>query len=163
MMALLRLGWAAFAGGSVTLGLPMIAGIALAAMVGGGAAAWWVQGLRLDNVKMTADLASAESEIREAVRVNAVASATIAAMKESHARDLAAIEKDRRGWANRAKRAEDTINEVIHADPKDNGPIALVLRRALDRLRDVAPAGKGDDHGDKDRAGNRTGAVAPVR
>lgn len=149
-------------GGTLSLGLPWLAGIAGAALIAGAAASWWVQGLRLDNARSSSDLASAEAEIREAVRVNAQTNYALHQLRDRHVAEMAAIEKDRRGWANRAKRAETTIQEIIHADPKDNGPVAPVLRSTLDQLR-VVPEGKGDDHRDADRARDGAGAAAPVR
>lgn len=132
-------------------------GLAVAAALG----LWWY----VDHLQGRAEAAEARA-IRLEVGLNeAVADASANAqafeqLKVDNERTIAAVERERDSLSRRAARVRVIVKEIERAPDSDDGPVAPVLRRALDRLRGDGAAGGDEDPG---RAAGGPGQPAQLR
>lgn len=96
---------------------------------------------------------------RDTALAAAAANAQIAEWQaEDHAKVLAAMAANTNTRAGIRSGADVNRRAITNAPPSDDGPLAPVLRRTLDRLR--GPAGPGADHRDS-RTGNPSQLARP--
>lgn len=104
---------------------------------------WWlrstIEDLEARNAHLEA-LADAAFDAAEANR------AAMARLREDHTRTLAAVDRANRDAALAREETMRIRAEIDHAPEEDDGPVAPVLQRALERLRD-ARAARGDASG----------------
>lgn len=77
----------------------------------------------------------AEDQRDKAIEVNAVNERAAREMKIAHEAELAAVSADRDAALRRANRVRTIREDVIRAPDSEDGPMAPVLRRALNGLR----------------------------
>lgn len=123
--------------------LLLIGGLAVAALVG-----WfWLQSVLSDRDRLEAEKAALETDLR---MVGDVADANRRAFEEAqaeHQRALAAIEAERKAYASRLARIQTIREEIDRAPDTDDGPVAPVLRGALERLRGIDAGAPGNNGG----------------
>lgn len=84
---------------------------------------------------------------RDTALAAAAANAQIAEWQaQDHAKVLAVLEENGKVRAGTRAKADANRKAITDAPPQDDGPLAPVLRRTLDRLR--GEGGPGADHGD---------------
>lgn len=112
----------------------------LAALAAAGAV-WWVTGMRSDLAAERAD----NARLRDTL---ATERAARAALVQERDRIVASMESAARAAAARAERVTQLREEIARAPDSDDGPVAPVLRSALDGLRQP-DAAAGDNHADR--------------
>ena len=85
-----------------------------------------------DNLAATITAADANAAALEAAKLQA-------------AEHIAALERDRAALAARIARDRTIQREIDHAPPADDGPVAPVLSRTLDRMRGGSTTAPGSD------------------
>lgn len=77
----------------------------------------------------------AEDQRDKAIEVNAANARALGEIRRAHEAELAAVAADRDAALRRAGRVRIIREDVVRAPDSEDGPVALVLRRALDGLR----------------------------
>jgi hypothetical protein len=108
-----------------------------------GGAVWWVMGLR-------SDLAAARAEAENLSAALTIERDARAALVQERDRIVAALEAAQAAASARAARTARLREDIARAPDSDDGPVAPVLRGALDGLRHPDPAA--GDHPPDDSA-----------
>lgn len=114
---------------------------------------WWSRGEALEDA---ARYRSQAAQAREAAQANADA---LDALRDAHRRALEQVEAATEARRERERELQSSLEEVRHAPDEDDGPIAPVLGRALERLRERS----GSADADGDGAGGAAGGAADVQ
>lgn len=114
----------AAAGGGAVLGAPWKLAALMAVLVVGGWLWLWIGGLRVEN----ADLHAERARLRDDLAIHR-------ALLADQNRALRALAKAEAEAVIRRREAELMRREVANAPEEEDGPLAPVLRSALDRLR----------------------------
>lgn len=117
-----------------------IAALIVLLVVGYGYHRWRVETL-------SAQLTTASATLVEQQGVNRQNAQAMQAMQEQHARDIAALAAATAADLARAAESSTLHEEINHAKPSDDGPIAIVLSRTLDVLRGKSPPPGAIRHG----------------
>jgi len=115
--------------------------------------------LRAQNGQLRAEADALRAGLDSAVAAAATNAAAFDRAKAEHARALAALKVERQRTINRTRELTRLKETIRNASDADDGPVADVLRDALDGLRD--PAAEGGDR-DPPRARARPGGAADV-
>lgn len=145
MLALLSNAWAARR--LIAIGLAAVAVLGL----------WlYVSHLQSRAERAEQEAARLSENLETATRVAVANAQAVEQAKQEAARTIAALERERDAMAERGERVRIIYKEIAHAPESDDGPVAPVLARTLDRLRDpAAQGGDRDPHraaGGSDRA-----------
>lgn len=114
----------AAAGGGAVLGAPWKLAALMVVLVVGGWLWLWIGGLRVEN----ADLHAERARLRDDLAIHR-------ALLADQNRALRALAKAEAEAVIRRREAELMRREVANAPEEEDGPLAPVLRSALDRLR----------------------------
>lgn len=115
------------------------------------AAGWWLSH-RVDTLEAEND--TLRSNVVTATAAAQANAAAVDAVKAQAATDMAAVVADRDALARRLAAVAQMKREIANAPASDDGPLAPVLARTLDRLRlTSAGAGPGGSGGEGDTTG----------
>lgn len=120
--------------------------VALGAAVAIVGAGLYIRDLRQDVALLKAEKVVLERDLSDAVAVGNANAAVVDAIRADSRHREEALARERDAFAERATRLSTIIGEIQNAPQTSDGPVARVLRDALDRLRpDAGPAGAAAD------------------
>lgn len=111
-----------------------LAVVVVVALAGG---AWGIRSYMAEHELMKKDIARKDDVIRENVQA-------LATMTQQHAITVRVLEDERAVAERRSVELNQIRREIANAPDSDDGPVAPVLSRALERLRPEAPAADQD-------------------
>lgn len=145
------------ASGFLSMGKVIALAAAAATLAGG---VLYIKALRADVSRLETERAALVHDLSEAVATNDANLAAMASMQQAANERIAALQREREALAKRAARVRIIYREIDHATEADDGPVAPVLARTLDRLREAGTAAAGGDENSAGADGRSAGPAA---